>query len=80
MGFTDVVLGLLMIGVVSPNVETWQQHLDTVDGSWRRGSNLTECLGSCLCDGGQADCSFKGMVTFPTFPIHDSPNLIITTL
>ena len=69
MTIFKIFLSVLMFGAVSPNVETWQSHLDTGDmGAWsnyKTDTNLTQCLGSCLCSDDMADCSYRGFDLVP---------------
>ena len=75
------LLILLRLGSVSPNIESWQHHLDQGElgaGGWSiKDDNLTECLGSCLCNGAQADCSHRGLASLPLIA---EKNLVIHTL
>ena len=78
---------LSSLSVVSPNIESWQQHLlgdQTASASlsasevWALGdTNLTECLGACLCNGALADCSHRGLESL-ALPSERSP--VIHTL
>ena len=68
-----LVLSLVLTSLVarvSPNIESWRQHLDQAPGglpdTWGLSDhNLTQCLGACLCNGALADCSHRGLETLP---------------
>ena len=75
MASLPALLVLTSLGVVSPNIESWQQHLDQRHhdpgglpdiSAWGLSDhNLTECLGACLCNGALADCSHRGLESVP---------------
>ena len=89
MAALTLTLLLTSLGLVSPNIESWQQHLDQghhhdpgvlgpdISGWGLSDHNLTECLGSCLCNGALADCSHRGL---ESVPLVNERNLVIHTL
>ena len=77
MGMLELFVGFILIKAASPNIDLWNQHLETVDVNWKKSSNLTECLGSCLCSDDQADCSFRALTSLPS---NSNKSLIIHTL
>ena len=71
MALTITILLLLasLVTLVSPNIDSWRQHLDpgglSTDNWGLSDHNLTQCLGACLCNGALADCSHRGLDTLP---------------
>ena len=79
-----VTLGLVLaslVTLVSPNIDSWRQHLDpgglSTDHWGLSDHNLTQCLGACLCNGALADCGHRGL---DTLPLVTEPSPVIHTL